>query len=58
MTSVEVDTKTAGKLLLICRQLDKETRMLDGTKGNLLDAVRYGRWGPTLKDVYKKLEVK
>ena len=57
MTSIKVDTKTAGKLLLICRQLDKETRALDSTKGNLLEMVRYGKWGPTLKDVYKKLEV-
>lgn len=57
MTSIEVDTKTAGKLLLICREMDKETRGLDGTKVNLLTMVRYGKWGPTLKDVYKKLEV-
>ena len=56
MTSIEVDTKTAGKLLLICRQLDKETGALDGTKENLLGLVRYG--GVSLKDVYKKLEVK
>ena len=55
MTSVEVDTKTAGKLLLICRQLNKDTRALDGTKENLLEFVRYG--GVSLKDVYKKLEV-
>lgn len=55
MTSVEVDTRTAGKLLLICRQLNHDVRGLDGRKENLLEKVRYG--GVSLKEVYKVLEV-
>ncbi len=54
MTSVEVDTRTAGKLLLICRQLNHDVRGLDGRKENLLEKVRYG--GGFFKEGFKKLE--
>lgn len=40
--AIEVDTRKAAKLLLICRALDKEVTGLDGKRINLLTIVRYG----------------
>jgi len=53
---IEVDTKKAAKLLLICRALDREVTGLDGKRVNLLSMVRYGVFGPTLKQVKESLE--
>ncbi len=57
MRSVNVNKKTAAKLLLVCRAMDKEVHGLGGKKVNLLDVVRFGIEGMTLKEIYKKLGV-
>jgi len=46
-----VDTKTAARLLLICKALDKTMPGLDGERVNLLSMVRYGVTGPTMEGV-------
>ena len=52
---IEVDVKTAAKLLLICRSCDKEVRGLDGNV-NLLTLIRYGIEGPTLLSIKGQLD--
>jgi len=56
LTPIEVDTKKAAKLLLICRALDREVTGLDGKRVNLLSMVRYGVFGPTFTQVKASLE--
>lgn len=55
MKQVTIDTKKAGKLLLICRSLDKNITGLDGRKLNLLTMVRCGIEGLTFKELYARL---
>ena len=52
---IEVDVKTAAKLLLICKACNKEVRGLDG-KVNLLSLIRDGIEGPTLLSIKGQLE--
>lgn len=52
--TVDVTVEQAGKLLLICRALDKDIHGLDG-KVNLLSMVRYGVYGPTLESIKHQL---
>ena len=52
---ITVDAEKAGKLLMICKSLDKDTTGLSGKKENLLDLVRYGINGPTMREVKDKL---
>lgn len=53
-SNIEVDTRQAGKLLMICKALDKTIHGLDG-KVNLLSMVRYGVYGPTLESINEQL---
>ncbi len=55
-SNIEVDARQAGKLLLICRALDKDIHGLDG-KVNLLSMVRYGVFGPTMESVKAQLQL-
>lgn len=52
---ITVDTERAGKLLLVCKSLDKDVTGLGGVRENMLDLVRYGINGPTMRDVYHSL---
>lgn len=54
--TIEVDTKTAAKLLLICRSCDKEIHTLSGKRENILTMIRYGIGGPTLESIKAQLE--
>ncbi len=49
-----VTVERAGKLLLICKALDKETTGL-GKRENMLDLVRYGVGGPLMREVKERL---
>lgn len=53
---IEVDTRKAAKLLLICNALNREVTGLDGKRVNLLSMVRYGVFGPTFTQVKASLE--
>lgn len=54
--TIEVDVKTAAKLLLICKACDKEIQGLGGERVNILSLVRYGIGGPTLESIKGQLE--
>lgn len=56
LTPIEVDTKKAAKLLMICRALDREVTGLDGKRVQLLTMVRYGISGPTFTEVKDMLD--
>jgi len=51
---ITVDVKKAAKLLMICNSLNKQIGGLNG-KENMLDLVRYGVNGPTMRVVMEKL---
>jgi len=51
---VMVDAKKAAKLLLICKKLDKEVAGLE-RRENMLDLVRFGVHGPTVREVRARL---
>lgn len=55
MTQIEVDAKTAAKLLMVCDRLVGDIVHPDGRKGKLSDLIRYGVRGPTLTEVGNKL---
>lgn len=48
---VLVNSEKAAKLMMICKELDKEMAGLGSKKENLLDLVRYGVSGPTMREV-------
>ena len=54
---IEVDSRTAAKLLMIGRSLDKPYKALDGKTGKLSDLVRYGVNGPTMSEVNAILSI-
>ena len=60
-SNIEVDAKTAAKLLMICGALDKDVLAMNYTTGefkksSMLNMVNYGINGPTMAQVKERLE--
>ena len=51
---ITVDTTGAAKLLMVCNALDRQMGGLTGNE-SLLDLVRYGVYGPTMREVKARL---
>jgi len=57
---ITLDTKKMATLSLICHALDKSCDVMDYStgefkRGNMLDLVRYGIYGPTMREVKAKI---